>query len=94
MDFKECAEITDGFTVRKQYVWDLGENVQCGYLSCLGVSISRAMFGISCFFSLWWHSTRKIIIITQSLVDKGCGSEDFQHCIDITQGPEERIPTT
>ena len=31
---------------------------------------------------------------TQSLVDRRGGIEDAQHCIDIAQGQEERIPET
>ena len=33
-------------------------------------------------------------IIARSPVDKWGGSGDFQHCIDITQGQQERIPET
>ena len=31
---------------------------------------------------------------TESLVDRGGGIWDFQHCIVITRGQEERIPKT
>ena len=38
--------------------------------------------------------TKKTITTIWSLVDKGGGIWDFQHCIVITRGQEEGIPKT
>ena len=46
----------------------------------------------SCFFSFLGGTRKKPI--TKSLVDRGGGIWDFQHCIVITRGQEERIPKT
>ena len=46
----------------------------------------------SCFFYFCPHSPKKIT--TKSLVDRGGGIEDVQHCIIITRGQEEWIPKT
>ena len=40
------------------------------------------------------HKTKKPTIIIRSLLDRGGGIWDFQHCIVITRGQEERIPKT
>ena len=42
------------------------------------------------------HKTKKptTIITIWGLVDRGGGIWDFQHCIVITRGQEERIPKT
>ena len=42
----------------------------------------------------WLSAQTKKTIITRSLVDRGTGIWDFQHCIVITRGWEERIPKT
>ena len=51
-------------------------------------------FAESCFFSFWGGTRKKTNERTNSLVDRGGGIWDFQHCIVITRGQEERIPKT
>ena len=55
-------------------------------------------FAESCFFSFWGGTRKKTNKRTnertESLVDRGGGIWDFQHCIVITRGQEERIPKT
>ena len=54
-------------------------------------------FAESYFFSFWSaqnQKTNKQQQQTRSLVDRGGGIWDFQHCIVITRGQEERIPKT
>ena len=53
-----------------------------------GILLSRVSFLFG------QHKTKKPITITPSLVDRGGGIWDFQHCIVITRGQEERIPKT
>lgn len=49
-------------------------------------------FRESCFLSLRRHDLRTHMIL--SLMDSRGGIVDFQHCIDIAQGQEERIAIT
>ena len=49
-------------------------------------------FAESCFFS--FCPRRPKSIIRESLIDRGGGIGDFQHCIVSTRGKEERIPIT
>ena len=65
----------------------------------LDMSLSLFLAGeslVSRVFLLFGDPTQDRITTTtiKSLVDRGGGVEDFQHCIDITQGQEERIPET
>ena len=62
--------------------------VQLVFVTCLEVSIRWA----NLVSRVFWHNPRKKT--AQSLVDRGGGIEDSQHCIDITQGQEEKIPET
>ena len=48
-------------------------------------------YGESWFVSFWWHYPIHENNV-RSLVDRGGGIEDSQHCIDIILGQEERIP--
>ena len=75
--------------------WGFGEHVQVNFslvfefLFCWGILLGR-----DSFFS-GQHKTKKPIITSaRGLVDRGGGIWDFQHCIVITRGQEERIPKT
>ena len=57
-------------------------------------SICLGNFAESCFFSFWSAQNQKTNKQTPGLVDRGGGIWDFQHCIVITRGQEERIPET
>ena len=52
-----------------------------------GILLSRVSF-------LSAGTTQEILTISRSPVDRGSGIEDVQHCIDISQGQEERILKT
>ena len=74
--------------------WGFGEHVQVSFslvfefLFCWGILLGRVSFLFG------QHKTKKPIITARSLVDRGGGIWDFQHCIVITRGQEERIPIT
>ena len=51
-------------------------------------------FAQSRFLSFCWHNPRNIISIILRLVDRGDGIGDFQHCIVIIWGQEERMAET
>ena len=76
--------------------WGFGEHVQVSFslvfefLFCWGILLGRVSFLFG------QHKTKKptTITITWGLVDRGGGIWDFQHCIVITRGQEERIPKT
>ena len=79
--------------------WGFGEHVQVSFslvfefLFCWGILLGRVSFLFG------QHKTKKptnkqINKQTWSLVDGGGGIWDFQHCIVITRGQEERIPKT
>ena len=58
------------------------------FLFCWGILLSRVSF-------LFGAAQEKINnVLTNGLVDRGGGIWDFQHCIVITRGQEERIPKT
>ena len=60
------------------------------FLFCWGILLSRVSFLFG------QHKTKKPTNkqTARSLVDRGGGIWDFQHCIVITRGQEERIPKT
>ena len=74
--------------------WGFGEHVQVSFslvfefLFCWGILLGRVSFLFG------QHKTKKTNKQTRSLVDRGGGIWDFQHCIVITRGQEERIPKT
>ena len=45
-------------------------------------------------FLFWAAQEKKPTTTARGLVDRGGGIWDFQHCIVITRGQEERIPIT
>ena len=73
-----------------------GEHVQVSFslvfefLFCCGILLGRVSF----LFGQHKTKTTTTITIIWSLVDRGGGIWDFQHCIVITRGQEERIPKT
>ena len=75
-------------------IWDkmcsVGFSLVFEFLFCWVILLSRVSFLFG------QHKTKKprIIIIARGLVDRGNGIWDFQHCIVITRGQEERIPKT
>ena len=74
-------------------IWEkmcsVGFSLVFEFLFCWGILLSRVSF-------LFLGDTKptKTTTITWSLVDRGGGIWDFQHCIVITRGQEERIPKT
>ena len=70
-----------------------GRNVHCVFLQsslmffCLGILLSRVPF-------LFAGTKPKKQPITITRVDRGGGIGDFQHCIVIARGQEERTPKT
>ena len=59
------------------------------FLFCWGILLGRDSFPFG------QHRTKNTIITSAwGLVDRGGGIWDFQHCIVITRGQEERIPKT
>ena len=70
-----------------------------GFRSLSRVSVLFIYFYVCLFLFLFFVSTKLTKTITtnkqtRSLVDRGGGIWDFQHCIVITRGQEERIPKT
>ena len=66
----------------------VGVSLVFEFLFCWGILLSRVPFLFG------QHKTKKPTITARSLVDRGGGIWDFQHCIVITRGQEERIPKT
>ena len=74
-------------------IWEkmcsVGFSLVFEFLFCWGILLSRVSFLFG------QHKTKKpTIIIIWGLVDRWGGIWDFQHCIVITRGQEERIPKT
>ena len=76
--------------------WGFGEHVQVSFslvfefLFCWGILLGRVSF----LFGQHKDKKPTATITARSLVDRGGGIWDFQHCIVITRGQEERIPKT
>ena len=90
MDFDGYFDIL-GFWVIWEKMCSVGFSLVFEFLFCWGILLSRVSF----LFGR--HKTQKttvIIITIWGLVDRGGGIWDFQHCIVITRGQEERIPKT
>ena len=72
-------------------IWEkmcsVGFSLVFEFLFCWGILLSRVSF-------LFGAAQEKNQQTTNSLVDRGGGIWDFQHCIVITRGQEERIPKT
>ena len=74
-------------------IWEkmcsVGFSLVFEFLFCWGILLSRVsfLFGAA-------QEKKTINERTRSLVDRGGGIWDFQHCIVITRGQEERIPIT
>ena len=103
-DFQHCIEVTQGqeerisktqtmlsiFFLCACHILGFGgiwENVQCVFFVCFGVSLCWGTFVGRALFLSWSHNRRV-------LVDKRGGIENFQRCIGIIQGQEERTPET
>ena len=76
--------------------WGFGEHVQVSFslvfefLFRWGILLGRVSF----LFGQHKDKKPTATITARSLVDRGGGIWDFQHCIVITRGQEERIPKT
>ena len=74
-------------------IWEkmcsVGFSLVFEFLFCWGILLSRVsfLFGAA-------QEKKRTNERTNSLVDRGGGIWDFQHCIVITRGQEERIPIT
>ena len=106
-DFQHCIVITRGQEERIPKTASVVGTKFClrSFSLCLCVFLFFVCFEslLFCFFHFlffyfhfsffWRHKNQKPIITTiRSLVDRGGGIWDFQHCIVITRGQEERIP--
>ena len=68
--------------------------MQCVCVYHLSLSVHlRGNLNTSCSFSSRWHNPVKHNYYMESSGQRG-GIEHFQHCIDITQGQEQRIHKT
>ena len=75
-------------------IWEkmcsVGFSLVFEFLFCWGILLSRVSF----LFGAAQEKKPTNNKQTRSLVDRGGGIWDFQHCIVITRGQEERIPKT
>ena len=77
-----------GFLVIWEKMCSVGFSLVFEFLFCWGILLSRVSFLFG------QHKTKKTIITSAwGLVDRGGGIWNFQHCIVITRGREERKPT-
>ena len=71
-------------------IWEkmcsVGFSLVFEFLFCWGILLSRVSF--------LFGAAQEKKPTTNGLVDRGGGIWDFQHCIVITRGQEERIPKT
>ena len=69
---------------------NVGFSLVFDFLFCWGILLSRVSF----LFGAAQEKKPTTYVRTNGLVDTGGGIWDFQHCIVITRGQEERIPIT
>ena len=74
-------------------IWGFRENVECVFFTCVWVFILLGIL-LSRVSVLFASKTQDKTTITWSRADRGGEIGDFQHCIVITRGQEERIAET